>query len=347
MATGPTRDDDALREGLQAWIAQSPLREGGARIEEVIRPAAGWSSETVIVRVSRETADGRSSEQLVVRLPPLVPSYPSYRLALQAQVLGFLADSALPVPRVLAREDDPRWVGAPFLVMSFVAGRPIREVPAFDDWLMSAPVERQRAVHERFLTALAAVHSVEWRRSVVAGTLRYGIKAELDYWSDYAQWAADGKPARSLVRALEWCAESAPDATPGSLLWGDARLGNVMFDDDARITALLDWELATIGPPEMDLAWYLALDELTTAFVGKSVPGFLPRTEAIACYERALGREVWRLAWHEVFALARSVAINDRQARLAAEAGTPYPGVAGDDNPVLAYLDARIEKFSG
>jgi hypothetical protein len=66
----------------------------------------------------------------------------------------------------------------------------------------------------------------------------------------------------------------------------------------------------------------------------------------VARYERALGRRVVDLAWHEIFALVRSTAVNDRQARLAAESDIPYPGVAGDDNPVLRYLTAKIDAFS-
>jgi aminoglycoside phosphotransferase (APT) family kinase protein len=108
--------------------------------------------------------------------------------------------------------------------------------------------------------------------------------------------------------------------------------------------AVLDWELASIGPPEMDLAWYLALDRLTAKFTG-TVPGFLDRARAIDYYESHLGRAVVDLEWHEIFALVRSAAINDRQARIAAAAGVPYPGVAGDDNPVLRYITRRIDRY--
>ena len=129
------------------------------------------------------------------------------------------------------------------------------------------------------------------------------------------------------------------------MCWGDARLGNVLYDDDRSITSVLDWELASIGPAEMDLAWYLALDDLTVHFTKRTLPGFLTRAELVATYAHALGRAVVDLAWHEIFALVRSTAINDRQARLAAETGASYPGVAGDDNPVLAYLTAKIDAF--
>ncbi len=119
----------------------------------------------------------------------------------------------------------------------------------------------------------------------------------------------------------------------------------MLFGDDGSVASVLDWEMATIGPAEMDLAWYLALDDLTTRFVKRTVPGFLARADFIGRYEAALGRTVVDLEWHEIFALVRSTAINDRQARLAAESGVAYPGVAGDDNPVLRVVSRRIAAF--
>ncbi len=130
------------------------------------------------------------------------------------------------------------------------------------------------------------------------------------------------------------------------MCWGDARIGNLLFADDRTVASVLDWEMATIGPAETDLAWFLALDELTTYFVKRTVPGFGDRAAVVGRYEAALGRAVVDLEWHEIFALVRSTAINDRQARLADESGVAYPGVAGDGNPVLRVITRRIEAFA-
>jgi aminoglycoside phosphotransferase (APT) family kinase protein len=343
VATGPTRDDDAVRKGLDAWLAHQYPDRDRVRVESLTRPSAGYSSETVIA----DLAWAGGTERVVLRFPLLVASYPDYDLRLQADVLATLGASPVPVPALLHYEPDPAWLGTEFLVMSFVAGRPIGEVPALDRWLVDERAARQRAVHEGFVQALAALHrSVD--PAALAGRLRVGVGAEIDYWNRYISWAAGSDPpARSLVAAVDWCATTQPhhDA-PDSLLWGDARLGNVMYDDDAHVVALLDWELATIGPAEMDLAWYLVLDALTTSFVKRTVPGFMARDELVRNYERDLGRSVMHLAWHEIFALVRSIAINDRQARLATASGASYPGVAGDANPILQYLDARIAAFT-
>lgn len=347
MAAGATRDEEALRSGIVAWFAEAFPEREGLRVDHLVRPAAGWSTETVIAGV----AWNGGHQRLVFRLPTVTPSFPSPALHEQAAVLAVLDRSPVPVPHVVAVVDDPQWVDTPFMVMTFVDGRPVGEVPALDPWVIEAPVEQQRVVHEGFLRALAALHRVDWQSPGLDKTLRTGVEDEIEYWLGYVDWAAHGRPAPALVEAFEWCARTMPKTAKQkrsmSLLWGDARMGNAMYERHARIVALVDWELATIGPAEMDLAWYLALDELIFGFLKRRAPGFLDRDEAIAFYESELGRPVADLAWHEVFALARSIAINDCQARLARAAGTEYPGIPGPDNPILHMLTERIERFHG
>jgi aminoglycoside phosphotransferase (APT) family kinase protein len=274
-------------------------------------------------------------------------------LAAQARVLDALAHGPVPVPGVVAFEADAGWLGDAFLVMSYEDGHVGGEAPALDAWITDRPVARQRVLHEAFVDTLAAVHRFDWRAHGLGDTLRGGhggatLAEEVAWWRDYVDWAADGTPTPGLADAITWCADTVPtrDRAPCSLCWGDARIGNVVFSDDERVHAVLDWELATVGPGESDVAWYLVLDELTTRFVGRAVPGFLRRDELLARYERQLGRELVDLPWHELFALTRSVAINERQARLAEAAGVPYPGVAGDANPVLRALTERITRFT-
>lgn len=346
MTTLARRDDTELTRGFTDWCARH-WPDAGYEIARLDRPNTGWTNETLLVTLRDRHA---GEQRVVVRLPPAVPTWPVYDLAAQARLLEVLAPEAVPVPELVAYEPDDRWIGAPFLVMAHAVGRPGAEAPALDEWVTGSTPELQRALHEGFLAALAAIHAVDWRASGLVGVLRGSerfLADEVAWWVDYVEWAGDGSPTRALAEAAAWCASTAPvDAQPpASLCWGDARVGNVMFAEDRSVTTVLDWELATIGPAEMDLAWYLALDELTTRFVKRTVPGFLARAEFVARYEAALGRAVVDLEWHEIFALVRSTAINDRQARLAAESGVAYPGVAGDGNPVLRVIGRRIETY--
>ena len=346
MTTLARRDDAELARGVTAWCEHT-WPDLGYELVHLERPKAGWTNETLLVTL-RSRAGGE--RRLVVRLPPAVPTWPVYDLAAQARVLDALGRSTVPVPRVVAYEPRGEWLGVAFLVMSHEPGRAGAEAPALDPWVTESAPGVQRRMHEQFVDTLAAIHRVDWAGAGLGTVLRSGSLAdEVSWWADYVEWAGDGTPTAALAEAAAWCVATVPSPPPpgASLCWGDARIGNVLFADDRTATSVLDWELATVGPAEMDLAWYLALDELTTHFVKQTVPGFLTRAELIARYEAALGRPVARLEWHEIFALVRSTAINDRQARLAAESGVSYPGVAGDENPVLKLIARRIDAYGG
>jgi aminoglycoside phosphotransferase (APT) family kinase protein len=124
-------------------------------------------------------------------------------------------------------------------------------------------------------------------------------------------------------------------------------MGNLLVDDDANVVAILDWELAAVGPAELDLGWYLALDALQARFVKTTLPGFPDRAGTLAAWERGVGRAAVDVSWHEVFALVRSTAIHDHQSRLAVANGDQPAYVSGNDNPLVRYLMKQIERFPG
>jgi aminoglycoside phosphotransferase (APT) family kinase protein len=338
MVASPLRDDATLQRGLGAWLGSDDLT--------FQRPTRGFSNETILVTARR--ADG--TRELVVRLPPVVatfPDPPSRWLGAQAALHAALHHAGVSVPHPVTVVADESYVGAPFLVMPRCPGRAAGDAPGLDPWITDSTVDEQRALHERWADLLGQLHAAPFDADrLAAAGLRVGLATEVQYWRDYADWAADGAPATVLCDALDWCRATAPATTaPDSALWGDARLGNVLFADDRTISSALDWELGTIGPAEMDLSWYLVLDELTTKVTKAPVPGFLSRDELLARWARRSGRDPLDLPWHDCFALARSIAINDRQARIAAQLGLDYPGVAGDDNPMLRVLARRIERY--
>jgi len=127
------------------------------------------------------------------------------------------------------------------------------------------------------------------------------------------------------------------------VLWGDVQLGNMVIGEDLRIAAILDFELASLGPAELDLAWFLVLHSMTVASCGGDLPGFPDRDATIAAYEARLGRAVDDLHFYEVVAAFRSGAIMLRAARLLARLGIADTWLT-DGNPVFDMIDALLAR---
>ena len=118
------------------------------------------------------------------------------------------------------------------------------------------------------------------------------------------------------------------------LLWGDVRLGNVIFGDDLAPRAVLDWDMASIGAPEHDVAWFTMLESTTRTLLGQHLDGFPDRDGTIAQYESLSGRALHDFEWYETLALIRSTAIMARIGYLHRAAGLPSP-LPIEDNPLL------------
>jgi aminoglycoside phosphotransferase (APT) family kinase protein len=317
------RDPDALRGGIERWL--------GRAVGDIERPDPGWSCETVIVE-----------RELVLRLPPLGDGiFPAYDLAQQAAVQAAVGAAGVPVALPVRYEPDDGFLGAPFITMPFVDGPIPVHFTVGDPWLTGLPDDgARRAVWHSFVQAVGEIHQVDADEL----SLRAGLAVELEWWERYVGWATDGSPPRALADALAWCRASRPaEEPPSSLLWGDVRLGNVIFDAaNLEASAILDWDMTSVGPAEMDLAWFLALEQVSVDLTGMTLPGFGTRDDTIAFSEHLLGRPLQDMAWYEVFALVRASAVSTRIALLFERAGQASMFRPGEDPSLQAALE-RIE----
>jgi aminoglycoside phosphotransferase (APT) family kinase protein len=341
MATGGRRDDGSIAAGLGRWMAEhagmvpgAATGSGPPRVAGLAHADGGMANETVLVDFGPDDAG------MVVRLPPLDATFPDYDLVPQAAVQNAVAAAGVPAPAPAIVEPDPAWVGAPFLAMPRVHGHVAGPAPAFDRYVMDAGPALQRVMYDGLIDAVAAIHAVPWEAAGLAEVLAGSrLSDALARWSAYVEWSSEGEPLPALAEALDWCARHRPPEREAVLLWGDVRLGNLVFDEARHVVAVLDWDLAALGPREMDLGWHFGLDFMMEALFGQRVPGFPSRLEALERYERATGHEVRDLEWHEVFALARALAINDRHQRIT---GDPRRR----DNPMGTLLLARLQDAS-
>jgi aminoglycoside phosphotransferase (APT) family kinase protein len=119
------------------------------------------------------------------------------------------------------------------------------------------------------------------------------------------------------------------------------QLGNVLVDDDMNVAAVLDFEMASLGPAEIDVAWFLVLHDMAVARCGGDLPGFPARDATISVYEERLGRRLSDMRWYEAFACLRSGAILVRAARLLARLGVDDSWLT-KQNPTVDLLAALI-----
>ena len=226
--------------------------------------------------------------------------------------------------------------------MPRVDGHIIGEAHPFDNWLVRLGPVGQAELHEHLLETLVAIHRADTEQAVASGVPVRDNDAELAYWDGYLQWSASGDPVPELVDTLAWCRDHVPERPdpPRALRWGDVRLANIVFGDDLRPRAILDWDMVAIGAPEHDIAWFAMLDFVISTFAGRRVEGFPDREGLIARYEEIARHPLVHLDWYETFALVRSTAILARIGYLMRAAGQA-PTMPVEGSPLLDLLRER------
>lgn len=308
--------DDELAAALGRWL--SPRLDSEATVTLEGKPGSGYSAETLVFTATTAAGD----ERLVLRRDTAGPSpYPEQAeglgngVALQHTVARAL-DGRVPVAPIVGYEPSPDGLGAPFFVMRFVAGVvPIEDPPCTrEGFYAEAPPALRTAMHESGLAAMAALHAVPWRSGPLAaldppGTTP-GAARQLDLCTAHLEAGLRGRTAPVFDDALAFLRSTVP-AGPARddvvLLWGDGRLGNVIWGpDDGEARALTDFESVAVGERELDLGWWLMADRwMHEGSDVERLPGEPTRAEQVALYERAAGRTVGPTGWYEVFAALR------------------------------------------
>lgn len=289
---------------VERWMDSAGL--GAGPLADVELMAGG--TQNVLVRFSR---GGRG---FVLRRPPLHKRPNSDEtMRREARVLAGLAGSSVPHPRLIAACDDLSVIGAVFYLMEPVAGfTPTVTRPAFLDDLAS-----QRAMALAVVDALAAIGRVDVVGSGLAtlGRAEGWLDRQVDRWTSqlesYAKfpaWSAAGLPDTTALRG--WLADNRPRTWSAGLIHGDYHLANVMIGQNGpQVAAVVDWELATVGDPLVDLGQLLATwcDDGGVALASTvlALPGFPRRAELVARYAAGSAREVSSVGWYHALACYR------------------------------------------
>jgi aminoglycoside phosphotransferase (APT) family kinase protein len=334
------RDLDEIGPALARWARHAVAPD--ATVADVASPGNGMSSETVLFTLRR---DGTPDERLAARLAPLPelhPVFPSYDLDLQRRCMDLVrAHTTVPAPEVRFAEADASWLGTPFLVMARIDGEAPPDMPpyVFGGWLLDASPADRRRLQDASVEVLARVHELTPDRVDLSflASPRHGatpLDQQLGYQRWFYEWAREGTQFPLIERTLEWLEVHRPAEGPTVLDWGDARIGNILFRDFEPV-GVLDWEMATLGPVEVDLAWMVFLhrffDDLATRFGVPGIDGFMDRDDVAATYESLTGNAVRDLDWFEVFAALRFAVISVRTSARAIAYGTMEQPADPDD----------------
>lgn len=349
-----------LARALPAWFAQRLAADSGEMPLDVVLDGfetpqgVGHSNETVLCTLHWRDSTGVHGIDLVVRLETVGSGvFPTYDLATQVHCMQAVgAHSAVPVPHVRWVETDRAMIGRGFYVMDRIdAVVPADRMPySIEGWLFEASPAEQRRLWESSIDTLAALHGIDVATADFAfldlpGHGPSGIVAQHASWDAYMAWVLGDRREPTLHAAAAWLHANRPEPShPNGLSWGDARISNIMYRDFTPV-AVLDWEMASLGPGEIDLAWFLFFRRFFSQGLGVAdLAGFTGDAESIARYEAAVGRSVDDLFWYEVFAAWRHSTIMLRLADMYEAAGEfPKNSGAGANNIATRMLAAMLD----
>ncbi len=322
------RDPDEVGAILSRWLATKSGDGTAPEVYDVQAPASnGFSNETILCR-TRTTVDGVIDEKrLVVRVAPTKHLlFLGAEFSTQYRVMRTLADGAagVPLPTLGWYEEDPQYLGVPFFTMDHVDGQvPADNLPyTMEGWVLEATPEQQRTMWWSGIDALASVHQSDWR-ALGLGWLtqpsrgRPGIGYQMSYYREFLDWAAQGTRVPILESTWSWLVDHQPTEEGDVVLnWGDSRIGNIIWDE-FRCAAVIDWEMATLGQPEMDLGWWLYFNRQFADGLGVPRPaGFASHEETIERYSEIMGRPMKNIFFYEVFSGFRFAVIMLRLSEL-------------------------------
>jgi aminoglycoside phosphotransferase (APT) family kinase protein len=320
MSAHPSTDDrppsgrlvdlvDTAEEARSHAVAPLLIRE---RLEDVLpgagpltvrRLGEGHSNVTFLVR--------RGDAEWVLRRPPRPPyAEKAHDVLREHAILRALTGTGVPAPAPILACADLDVIGAPFYLMEHLPGHAIRDaVPA----ALDGPDTRV-AIAGELVDRLVDLHAVPWRETAfpVRGDGTGYLARQLALWR--AQWdGIDGRAVPGIPEAHALLVADLPASPAPTIVHGDYKIDNVLFGvaPPARIVAILDWEMATVGDPLADLGFLAASwldpgespDRLLGLGSATAEPGFPDRRWLVDRYADRSGRDVSAVDWYRALAL--------------------------------------------
>lgn len=349
-------DPQMLAERLAPWLADVVGASGAVELHNIEMPtASGMSSETVLFEATWEVDGQHCARDLVVRIPPSGEGlFPVYDIAREGRIMAVMADhTAAAVPAVLSSDLTGEVLGEPFLLLERAYGKVPSDDPPFvtGGWVVDLTADERATMFDNALRTIADIQQIDYATVGLADIGRAGvgetpIAREVEYWRNFYTWAADGRPSPTIDAAFEKLTRELPVTnSPIVVTWGDARFGNLMFADDLSVSGVFDWEMATLGPAEVDLGYFLFFDRVYASGMGlPRLDGFPDRAATIGRFEELTCRPAEHVEWFEAWGALRGAILLQRVGNLMIRQGLlPPEAELPFNNPAAQVLASLLE----
>ena len=349
-----TLTPDEVQARLRDWLEKNVEGWCNVRIKPLeVSLGSGFSAQIFFVDVEYEDGAGPHARTLVVRRQPQDHEVVfGSSLKLQGQMIAALdALGTVKVPDWIGMELDPGVLDMPFIVMGRVEGHAATQNPNYNTsgWLFEMTPDQRGKAWRNATEAYAVMADIDWQADGFGFMARPdwgepGLDQYLGYIEAWYRGCRKDRVMPVVDHAIEYIRTQQPTGTPVNVLWGDSTPSNVMFAEDGSVNALIDWELAALGPAELDLAWWLYFDDLFSRRFGVDrLEGLPTREETIAIWEQAVGRKAQHLDYYDVVVALRMalvvVGAFDRQVALG---NIPADNLSLNANFMTLYLAERL-----
>ncbi|HEX9033237.1 MAG TPA: phosphotransferase family protein [Streptosporangiaceae bacterium] len=323
------RDPETLGAALRGWLAGRLSLSEPPAISGVRMPVSGGLSSTSVLFEAEWTSGGAAQRgAYVARMAPeasAVPVFPRYDLPGQYDLIDRVSAACqVPVPRLRWNQPDGGPLGTAFFVMDQIDGRvPLDNPPyVFAGWLFEAQAHERALLQRNSIRVLADLHAIPEPAATFPALAPPGgmdsLRWHVEQQHEYYRWALadDGFRIPIIERGLVWLEENWPsERGPDVLSWGDARIGNIIFDGFTPV-AVLDWEMAALGPRELDLSWFVFLhrffQDIAEFFELPGIPDFIRRSDVESTYAELTGYEPRHMDFYLTYAAVRHAIVMAR-----------------------------------
>jgi aminoglycoside phosphotransferase (APT) family kinase protein len=229
--------------------------------------------------------------------PPNVKLEGTADVLRQVSVLNALDKTDVPHCPVIWSGADEQWFGRPYFVVARLEGDVFR-----GEWIEALTAQQRHEFARQAMTALAKVHRVDPAECAYLGDF-WGFEYDVTRWDRFYERAADPEKLALQPRVRQLLLDNIPSETRIGVYHGDFQYANMMSSADARLLAIIDWELCGIGATLNDVGWICAFND-PTAWVGRVIAGRMPTADELEeMYREAWGGDPGNIRWFKALAV--------------------------------------------